>query len=87
MDGAHTMSSLSSTSTSSSSWEGGAGRAGDARRESWSLSRSTTRSLPSEERLMLKSRGPARSLVGSRTTGLALLPPRTGTLAFIWNTQ
>lgn len=98
MDGAHTMSSPSSTSTSSSctavvscgSGSGGGGggggrRAGDVLRESWSLSRSTTRSptpLPSEERLMLKSRGVDISpMVSLRGADRLLVPIRVGTVA------
>jgi hypothetical protein len=101
MDGAHTMSSPSSTSTSSSSCaavvscgggggsDGGGGgggrRAGDVLRDSWSLSRSSTRSptqLLSEERLMLRSRGVDVSPVASlRGADRLLVAIRVGTVA------
>jgi hypothetical protein len=64
---------------------GGGRRAGDVLRESWSLSRSTIRSptaLPSEERLMLKSRGVDISpVVSLRGADRLLAPIRAGTVA------
>lgn len=64
---------------------GGGRRAGDVLRESWSLSRSTTMSptpLPSEERLILRSRGVDISAVVSlRGADRLLVPVRAGTVA------
>lgn len=71
---------------------GGGGKGtGDVLRQSWSLSRSTVRSpapLPSEDRLMLRSRGEDVSPMGSaRGAERLLVPTRAGTVDLTCNNR